>query len=261
MAGDSMGTHGPIKLRNPGLLLDVRLAPGATWQQAVPTEWNGFAVSWRCGHAMLWPRCALGFSCPAAGRIRLVCFIRLPPLACVCWWQPTPLQHRLPLSFCIQPNPAHLLTSSPILFPPLMLLQYVYEGSGRIGDKAAQIEHAYVLHNEGDTVSCELPALHLAAAPALHATFVAWAGTIRLACVPPEAGPMHLPTGPLLHRLIRRLCGLPPQVQATASEAGLKFLLICGKPIGEPIVQYGPFVMNHELEIRQVRRARCACCG
>lgn len=47
MAGDSMGTHGPIKLRNPGLLLDVRLAPGATWQQAVPTEWNGFAVSWR----------------------------------------------------------------------------------------------------------------------------------------------------------------------------------------------------------------------
>lgn len=45
MAGDSMGIHGPIKLRNPGLLLDVRLAPGATWQQAVPTEWNGFAVS------------------------------------------------------------------------------------------------------------------------------------------------------------------------------------------------------------------------
>ncbi len=42
------------------------------------------------------------------------------------------------------------------------------------------------------------------------------------------------------------------QVQATASEAGLKFLLICGKPIGERIVQHGPFVMNHELEIRQV---------
>ncbi|KAI7838766.1 hypothetical protein COHA_007559 [Chlorella ohadii] len=121
MAGDSMGIHGPIKLRNPGLLLDVRLAPGATWQQAVPTEWNGFAAvptEWN------------GFA-------------------------------------------------------------YVYEGAGRIGDKAAQPEHAYVLHNEGDTV------------------------------------------------------------QATASEAGLKFLLICGKPIGERIVQHGPFVMNHELEIRQ----------
>lgn len=50
------------------------------------------------------------------------------------------------------------------------------------------------------------------------------------------------------------------QVQATASDAGLKFLLICGKPIGEPIVQYGPFVMNSDLEIRQVRCARCGCC-
>ena len=33
MAGASAGTDGPIKLRNPGLLLDVRLAPGAVWQQ------------------------------------------------------------------------------------------------------------------------------------------------------------------------------------------------------------------------------------
>jgi hypothetical protein len=31
-------------------------------------------------------------------------------------------------------------------------LAYVYEGKGQIGDKAAQPEHAYVLHNEGDTV-------------------------------------------------------------------------------------------------------------
>ena len=28
-----------------------------------------------------------------------------------------------------------------------------------------------------------------------------------------------------------------PQVAATAGEEGLKFLLICGRPIGEPIVQ------------------------
>ena len=48
------------------------------------------------------------------------------------------------------------------LIPPHLPLQhvpeewngfaYVYEGKGRIGDKAAQPEHAYVLHNEGDTV-------------------------------------------------------------------------------------------------------------
>lgn len=40
-------------------------------------------------------------------------------------------------------------------------------------------------------------------------------------------------------------------LHAKAGSDPLKFLLIAGKPINEPIVQYGPFVMNHELEIRQ----------
>ena len=35
------------------------------------------------------------------------------------------------------------------------------------------------------------------------------------------------------------------------AEAGTKALLLTGKPIAEPIVQYGPFVMNSEAEIRQ----------
>lgn len=47
MAGEALGATGPIKLRNPGLLLDVRLAPGAALQQPVPPEWNGFAVRGR----------------------------------------------------------------------------------------------------------------------------------------------------------------------------------------------------------------------
>ena len=33
-------------------------------------------------------------------------------------------------------------------------------------------------------------------------------------------------------------------ITAKASENGLNFLLIAGRPIGEPIVQHGPFVMN-----------------
>lgn len=39
--------------------------------------------------------------------------------------------------------------------------------------------------------------------------------------------------------------------KADATSEAMSFLLIAGKPIGEPIVQYGPFVMNHELEIAQ----------
>lgn len=40
-------------------------------------------------------------------------------------------------------------------------------------------------------------------------------------------------------------------VTATASGEGLQFLLIAGKPIMEPIVQHGPFVMNTQAEIQQ----------
>jgi len=97
MAGTSGGVTGPIKLRNPGTLLDVRLEAGAEWAQEVTPEWNGFA--------------------------------------------------------------------------------YVYEGDGSLSGTKVAIQHAYVLGKEGN------------------------------------------------------------QVQAKAGEAGLKFLLVAGRPINEPIVQ------------------------
>lgn len=39
-------------------------------------------------------------------------------------------------------------------------------------------------------------------------------------------------------------------VEVRAGDGGLHALLLAGKPIGEPIVQHGPFVMNTEDEIR-----------
>lgn len=38
MAGASLGTDGPIAMRNPGLLLDVSLSPGAKFTQKVQNK-------------------------------------------------------------------------------------------------------------------------------------------------------------------------------------------------------------------------------
>ncbi len=40
-------------------------------------------------------------------------------------------------------------------------------------------------------------------------------------------------------------------VHVRSGSNGLRFLLVSGQPLGEPIARYGPFVMNTEAEIRQ----------
>ncbi len=40
-------------------------------------------------------------------------------------------------------------------------------------------------------------------------------------------------------------------MEVTASEAGVRFLLISGRPIGEPVAWHGPIVMNTREELRQ----------
>jgi len=41
------------------------------------------------------------------------------------------------------------------------------------------------------------------------------------------------------------------EVVLEAGTAGARLLLVAGRPLGEPIVRHGPFVMNSEAEIRQ----------
>ena len=41
------------------------------------------------------------------------------------------------------------------------------------------------------------------------------------------------------------------EVQITAGGSGARFLLLAGRPLNEPVVQYGPFVMNTREEIEQ----------
>jgi hypothetical protein len=43
-------------------------------------------------------------------------------------------------------------------------------------------------------------------------------------------------------------------VQVRAGSNGARFLLLAGRPLGEPVVQYGPFVMNSREEIEQAIR-------
>ena len=45
--------------------------------------------------------------------------------------------------------------------------------------------------------------------------------------------------------------GAGDTVVIEAGEAGARFILVAGRPLGEAVVQYGPFVMNTREEIEQ----------
>ena len=52
------------------------------------------------------------------------------------------------------------------------------------------------------------------------------------------------------------LFGDGDEVTISTEAKAVRFLLISGKPIGEPVAWYGPIVMNTQEELRRVRRAR-----
>jgi redox-sensitive bicupin YhaK (pirin superfamily) len=41
------------------------------------------------------------------------------------------------------------------------------------------------------------------------------------------------------------------EVTVQAGDEGIRFLLVSGKPIKEPVAWYGPVVMNTEVELQQ----------
>jgi redox-sensitive bicupin YhaK (pirin superfamily) len=41
------------------------------------------------------------------------------------------------------------------------------------------------------------------------------------------------------------------EITVQAGEEGIRFLLVSGRPIEEPVAWYGPVVMNTEAELRQ----------
>jgi redox-sensitive bicupin YhaK (pirin superfamily) len=41
------------------------------------------------------------------------------------------------------------------------------------------------------------------------------------------------------------------EVTVRAGDEGIRFLLVSGKPIEEPVAWYGPIVMNTEAQLRQ----------
>ena len=59
-------------------------------------------------------------------------------------------------------------------------------------------------------------------------------------------------------RALKAQCGAVlssgDQITVTADNGAARFLLLAGKPIKEPVVQYGPFVMNTREEVEQAVR-------
>ena len=50
------------------------------------------------------------------------------------------------------------------------------------------------------------------------------------------------------------ILGEGERLQVKAAREGGRFLLLSAKPLGEPVVQHGPFVMNTREEIEQAIR-------
>ena len=71
--------------------------------------------------------------------------------------------------------------------------------------------------------------------------------------VPTEAGRLGGHARRRRRRTTARSCSSTAATRSTvqAGEKGIRFLLVSGKPLGEPVAWYGPIVMNTQEELRQ----------
>ncbi|WP_305966417.1 pirin family protein [Marinobacter salsuginis] len=109
----------------------------------------------------------------------------------------------------------------------------LHEGS--VADRSTQPIYADIYLESGASVTLPVPEGH-------NAMLYLYEGTANLA-------------DRALQRSAANILGdNGDRIALTAGESGARLLLIAGKPIGEPVVQYGPFVMNTREEIEQTLR-------
>jgi len=92
--------------------------------------------------------------------------------------------------------------------------------------------------------------LYLDVALAARADFSLPLNDVRNAFVYVFEGSARL-AGEALTQHTLAVLGSGDTVEIAAGEAGARFILGGGRPLGEPVVQYGPFVMNSREEIEQ----------
>jgi quercetin 2,3-dioxygenase len=92
--------------------------------------------------------------------------------------------------------------------------------------------------------------LYLDVALAANATFSLPLGDTRHAFVYVFEGSAQL-AGKDLAKHTLAILGSGDALEIAAGADGARFILVAGRPIGEPVVQYGPFVMNTREEIEQ----------
>lgn len=118
--------------------------------------------------------------------------------------------------------------------------------AGRYGEVASPL----------DGLACEASVFDVSLAPGASFDWTPPAG--RRVLARPYAGGVRVPnpSGPDLDLPAGRLVvlGGDGPARLTAGDEGAGLLVMAGRPLGEPIVQYGPFVMNTVEEIRQAIR-------